>query len=481
VANVGRQAAQALEHAHHMGIVHRDIKPANLMLDALGHVWVTDFGLAQFQSHAGVTMTGELLGTLRYVSPEQAMAKRGVVDHRADIYSLGATLYELLTSRPIFDGSDRHALLNQIGFAEPIAPRKHDPAIPIELETIILKAVAKNPAERYSTAQEFADDLQRYREDKPILAKRPSLFERARKWSRRHPSLVAGAALMVIGVLVALMVSNWLVSQEQAKTQAALLKGEKARAAEARRAVDLLVAVSEDELADNSQLENVRRRLLETALEYYQGYVDDGGSGAAPPKEIQAGKERIRNILNELAALQAAKMIELAMHADVQKDLNLSAAEREQINRLGQSSTQQLSAFRKEERSLTPEARRQQQYELAKNQQTALAEILKGKLPRLKQIELQAQGPFAFWPRAYAAGVLKLSPEQRQKIREISEDAGAKFRSGREGLSHDDIDLLLQRIQKDEVERYLEVLTPDQRGRWQKMTGAPFEGWIRWR
>src|SRR5262249_53537707 len=159
---------------------------------------------------------------------------------------------------------------------------------------------------------------------------------------------------------------------------------------------------------------------------------------------------RIRNILNELAALQAAKMIELAMHADVQNDLNLSDAEREQINRLGQSSMQQRSAARKEERSLTPEARRQQQYELAKNQQTALAEILKGKLPRLKQIELQTQGPFAFWPRAYAAGALKISPGQRQKIREISEDAGAKFRSEKEGLDRNETNLLLQRIQKDE-------------------------------
>src|SRR5262245_11488712 len=120
-----------------MGVVHRDIKPANLLLDDRGQLWIADFGLAQFQNHAGVTMTGELLGTLRYVSPEQAMAKRGLVDHRTDIYSLGATLYELLTLEPVFDGRDRHALLHQIAFAEPRPPRAVDAAVPTELETIV--------------------------------------------------------------------------------------------------------------------------------------------------------------------------------------------------------------------------------------------------------------------------------------------------------------------------------------------------------
>src|SRR5262249_6561437 len=114
VANVGRQAALALEHAHTVGIVHRDVKPANLLLDARGQLWVADFGLAQVAGDAGLTVTGELLGTLRYASPEQVLARRGVVDHRSDIYSLGATLYELLTLRPLFEGRDRNELLRQI-------------------------------------------------------------------------------------------------------------------------------------------------------------------------------------------------------------------------------------------------------------------------------------------------------------------------------------------------------------------------------
>src|SRR5207248_8141115 len=120
-----------------------------LLLDPRGQLWVADFGLAQFSSNAGLTVTGEVLGTLRYASPEQALARPGLVDHRSDIYSLGATLYELLTLWPIFDGRDRNELLRQIAHDEPAPPRSLDRSIPVELETIILKAVAKEPNERY--------------------------------------------------------------------------------------------------------------------------------------------------------------------------------------------------------------------------------------------------------------------------------------------------------------------------------------------
>src|SRR5207245_5906999 len=124
VAHLGVQAAEALQHAHGLGVVHRDIKPANLLLDLRGNLWITDFGLAHCQSQAGLTMTGDLVGTLRYMSPEQALAKRVIIDHRTDIYSLGATLYELLTLQPIFAGRDRQELLRQIAFDEPVRPRQ---------------------------------------------------------------------------------------------------------------------------------------------------------------------------------------------------------------------------------------------------------------------------------------------------------------------------------------------------------------------
>ncbi|HEV3202473.1 MAG TPA: serine/threonine-protein kinase, partial [Bryobacteraceae bacterium] len=178
VARLGIQAAEALDCAHHLGVVHRDIKPGNLMVEAGGHVWVTDFGLARVQADASITATGDLVGTLRYMSPEQALVKRVVIDHRTDIYSLGATLYELLTLRPAFPGKDRQEVLRQIAFDEPPLPRRLNRAVPAELEVVVLKALEKSPADRYATAQELADDLGRFLEDKPIRAKRPSLWQR---------------------------------------------------------------------------------------------------------------------------------------------------------------------------------------------------------------------------------------------------------------------------------------------------------------
>ena len=114
VAQLGVQAAEALEHAHDEGVIHRDIKPANLLVDAKGKLWITDFGLARCRDNAGLTMSGDVVGTLRYMSPEQTLAKRVLIDHRTDLYSLGVTLYELLTLEPAFAGSDRQELLQQI-------------------------------------------------------------------------------------------------------------------------------------------------------------------------------------------------------------------------------------------------------------------------------------------------------------------------------------------------------------------------------
>jgi WD40 repeat protein len=226
VAALGVQGAEALEHAHQLGVIHRDIKPANLLVDGRGHLWVTDFGLAQFQQGGGLTMTGDLVGTLRYMSPEQALAHRVAVDHRTDVYSLGATLYELLALEPPFRGTDRQELLRQIAFEEPRAPRRLNPAIPAELETIVLKALAKNPDERYATAQELADDLRRFLEDKPIRARRPTLAQKVKKWARRHPGMVWTAALSALLLLACtaaeLAVNNALIRQEEKKTAAAL-------------------------------------------------------------------------------------------------------------------------------------------------------------------------------------------------------------------------------------------------------------------
>ncbi len=218
-AEWGAQAAEALEHAHALGIVHRDVKPANLMVDARGKLWVTDFGLAHTAADPGLTLSGDLLGTLRYMSPEQALAKHGLVGHRSDLYSLGVTLYELLTLRPAAGGRDRHEVLRQIAFEEPPPPRRLDRAIPAELETIVLKAVAKNPAERYGSAQELADDLWRFLRDEPIRARRPTPVQRARRWARRHRPVVwsatVSALLLLVMAVTGLAVSTVLISREK--------------------------------------------------------------------------------------------------------------------------------------------------------------------------------------------------------------------------------------------------------------------------
>jgi WD40 repeat protein/serine/threonine protein kinase len=211
VAQLGIEAAEALEHAHQLGVVHRDVKPANLLVDGRGHLWVTDFGLASVQGDAGLTLTGDLVGTLRYMSPEQALGQRAGVDHRADVYSLGVTLYELLTLEPAVAGSDRQEVLRRIAFEEPRPPRQLNRAIPAELETIVGKATEKSPADRYGTAQELAEDLGRFLEDRPIRARRPTLVQRLRKAARRHRSVVvtlaASLAVLLVGLTAASLVA----------------------------------------------------------------------------------------------------------------------------------------------------------------------------------------------------------------------------------------------------------------------------------
>ncbi len=215
VANLGMQAAEALEHAHSLGIIHRDIKPANLLVDVRGNLWITDFGLARMQADTGLTMTGDVIGTLRYMSPEQAMAKRAVVDHRTDIYSLGVTLYELLALRPAFGGQDREELLRQVTLEEPRPPRRFNPAVPVDLETIVLKAMAKEPIERYATARELADDLRRFLELKPIKARRPTLWDRTLKLARRHVGVVAAAFLVLLLAVGGLAAGLVLIGRER--------------------------------------------------------------------------------------------------------------------------------------------------------------------------------------------------------------------------------------------------------------------------
>ena len=173
------------------------------MLDAEGKLWITDFGLARVDGDHGLTMTGDIMGTLRYMSPEQALGQNASVDERSDVYSLGVTLYEMLTLQPIYPSANRNELLQMRAQHEPTPLRQLNNAISADLETIIHKAIAKEPADRYATAQELADDLRRYLNGEPIHARRPSVATRIVKWVGRNRSLALSFAAAFIGGIVA--------------------------------------------------------------------------------------------------------------------------------------------------------------------------------------------------------------------------------------------------------------------------------------
>ena len=265
VAEIGVQIADALEHAHQAGVIHRDIKPSNLLLEDTGKVWITDFGLAQFQNDAGLTMTGDLLGTLRYMSPEAASGKPATIDHRTDIYALGVTLYELLTLHPAFVGSDRQTLIRGILNDEPPPPRRINKSIPVELETIVLKAIHKEPSLRYASAREFGEDLQRFLDDRPIAARRPSLIQRVMQFSRRHRGVVTTALISVAVLLItvacgASIAAVWLANGRDAEKAAKGL-------AEERLFESLLTQAKSSRLSDSADRMFQTKRAIEEAAE----------------------------------------------------------------------------------------------------------------------------------------------------------------------------------------------------------------------
>jgi serine/threonine protein kinase len=204
VAQIGAQVADALEYAHKQAVLHRDIKPSNLLLDTQGTVWVTDFGLAKADDQENLTQTGDILGTLRYMSPE---AFDGKSDARSDVYSLGLTLYELLALRPAFDERDRNRLIKQMTTAEPAHLDRLNRAIPRDLVTVVHKAIDRDPAHCYATAGELATDLRRFLTDESIQARRPSRTERLLRWSRHHPGVAVSLVVIMLLLVTATIVS----------------------------------------------------------------------------------------------------------------------------------------------------------------------------------------------------------------------------------------------------------------------------------
>jgi serine/threonine protein kinase/WD40 repeat protein len=194
VAQIGIQVAEALAYAHQQGILHRDVKPANILLDTQQTAWLTDFGLAKADDSGELTKDGDVVGTMRYMAPERF---RGKADRRSDVYGLGLTLYEMLALRPAFAAVDRARLIEVVLHDEPPRPRTIDARVPRDLETIVLKAMAKDPADRYESASALALDLRRFLSDRPIEARQTPAWERLWRFCRRNPALAASIAAMV--------------------------------------------------------------------------------------------------------------------------------------------------------------------------------------------------------------------------------------------------------------------------------------------
>lgn len=223
VAQIGIQAAEALAYAHGRGVIHRDLKPSNLVLDESGVIWLTDFGLAKIEGD-DLTQSGDFVGTLRYMSPERF---QNVCDERSDVYGLGLTLYELLTLRSVFESSDRLGTIRKISHEELPRPRAINRQIPRDLETIVVKAIEKDPLARYTSAQELAEDLRCFVDDLPIQARRVSVFERLIRWSRRNHKVAAALALAIASLFLLAAVSSYsAVTNAHLRTEAEEANGE---------------------------------------------------------------------------------------------------------------------------------------------------------------------------------------------------------------------------------------------------------------
>ncbi|MGA2258213.1 MAG: serine/threonine-protein kinase, partial [Thermoguttaceae bacterium] len=325
VATIGQQVAEALDYAHIHHTLHRDIKPANLLLDSQGVAWITDFGLAKAMEQDNVTQTGAMVGTLRYMAPEQFS---GHADARSDIYSLGLTLYELLTLRPAFEANSRSSLIAKIAHGEPPAPRKFNPAIPRDLETIVLKAMAREPRDRYPTAGELAQDLECFLEDRPIQARRTPPAERLWRWARRNRAvagLITSTLVLLVVVAVVASVGYLRTSQANAQEKIQRHKAEEtsALAVEALDSIfqqfapdrtapvsaSLRVSDTEDPITPPVQpvLSKEAAALLEHMLKFYDRLSDQGDDDARLHRKVAQANGRVGDIRQRLGQYAESK------------------------------------------------------------------------------------------------------------------------------------------------------------------------------
>jgi serine/threonine-protein kinase len=307
----------AIDYAHSRGVLHRDIKPGNIILGKHGETLVVDWGLAKATGRSGPgadertlvprstggsaeTLPGSALGTPAYMSPEQA---RGDLEHlgpRSDVYSLGATLYCLLTGKPPMEGDDIGELLRRAQRGEFPPPRAITPTIDKALEAVCLKAMAMRPEDRYAMPRQLAEEIERWMADEPVEARREPWVAYAARWARRHRPAVAGLTALMLTAVVALSASNVLIGQERARTAVARVQAE-TNFLRAQEAVDRsFTEVSETVLLRGPGLQPLRRRLLQSARGYYEQFVREQEGRSGPRAELGRALLRLARITAEI-------------------------------------------------------------------------------------------------------------------------------------------------------------------------------------